>query len=141
MNCVFCRIAAGVHPAEIVYQDERVIAFLDINPLNPAHTLVIPKAHVERLSDLPAELTGPLLTAAARVAKAAQEALGAAGVNLVLNDGRAAGQAVPHLHLHVVPRFPGDGGRSLHSLLPVKSGLDLPEIAAKLRAKLSSPGA
>ena len=141
MNCVFCRIVAGVHPAEIVYQDERVIAFLDINPLNPGHTLVIPKAHVERLSDLPAELTGPLLAAAVRVAKAAQEALGAAGVNLIVNDGRAAGQAIPHLHLHVVPRFPRDGGRSLHSLLPVKSGLDLPEIAAKLRAKLSSPGA
>ncbi len=141
MSCVFCRIAAGVHPAEIVYQDERVIAFLDINPLNPGHTLVIPKAHVERLSDVPAELTGPLLAAAVRVAKAAQEALGAAGVNLIVNDGRAAGQAIPHLHLHVVPRFSGDGGGSLHSLLPVKSGLDLPEIAAKLRAKLSSPGA
>ncbi len=139
MSCVFCRIAAGVHPAEIVYQDERVIAFLDINPLNPGHTLVIPKDHVERLSDLPAELTGPLLAAAARVAKAAQEALGAAGVNLIVNDGRAAGQAIPHLHLHVVPRFPGDGGGSLHSLLPVRRGLDLPEIAKKLRVEIPQP--
>jgi len=139
MNCVFCRIAAGEHPAEIVYQDERVIAFLDINPLNPGHALVIPKAHVERLSALPAELTGPLLAAAVRVAKAAQEALGAAGVNLVLNDGRAAGQAVPHLHLHVVPRFPGDGGRSLHSLLPVRRGLNLPEIGKRLRDRISRP--
>ena len=139
MNCVFCRIAAGELPAEIVYQDERVIAFLDINPLNPGHTLVIPKAHVERLSDLPAELTGPLLAAAVRVAKAAQEALGAAGVNLVLNDGRAAGQAIPHLHLHVVPRFSGDGGRTLHSLLSVRRGLDLPEIAKKLRVEIPQP--
>ena len=139
MNCVFCRIAAGVHPAEIVYQDERVIAFLDIHPLNPGHTLVIPKVHVERLSDLPEELCGPLLAAASRVARAAVTALGAAGVNLVVNDGRAAGQAVLHLHLHVVPRFPGDGGGSLHSLLPVRRGLNLPEIAKRLRDRISRP--
>ena len=139
MSCVFCRIVTGEHPAEIVYQDERVIAFLDINPLNPGHTLVIPKSHVESLSELPEALSGSLLTAAARVAKAAREALGAAGVNLVLNDGRAAGQAVPHLHLHVVPRFPGDGGRSFHSLLPMRRGLDLPEIAKKLRDGISQP--
>jgi histidine triad (HIT) family protein len=137
MRCVFCRIAAREVPAEVVYEDDRVIAFLDINPLNPGHTLVVPKVHVERLSDLPAELCGPLLGAASRLARAAREALGAAGVNLVVNDGRAAGQAVPHLHLHLVPRFPGDGGRSLHSLLPVRHGLDLPEIARKLRDGIS----
>lgn len=112
----------------------RVIAFLDIHPLNPGHTLVIPKANLERLSKLPDELSGALLAAARKVAQAAVAALGATGVNLVLNDGRAAGQAIPHLHLHVVPRFPGDGGGSLHSLLPIKRGLDLPGIAGRLRA-------
>ncbi|HIP99397.1 TPA: HIT family protein, partial [Candidatus Bipolaricaulota bacterium] len=71
-----------------------------------------------------------------RVARAVGPALGAAGINLVVNDGRAAGQAVPHLHLHLVPRFPGDGGGFLHSILPVRRGLDLPEIARKLRDEI-----
>lgn len=137
MSCVFCRIAAGELPADVVYEDDRVIAFLDIHPLNPGHTLVIPKVHLERLSDLPDELSGALLSAARKVAQAALTALGAAGVNLVVNDGRAAGQAIPHLHLHVVPRFPGDGGGSLHSLLPGKRGLDLPGIAERLRIGIS----
>lgn len=136
MSCVFCRIVAGEVPAQVIYEDEWVLAFLDIRPLNAGHTLVIPKAHVERLSELPVELCGPLLAAASRVARAAVPALGAAGINLVVNDGRAAGQAVPHLHLHLVPRFPGDGGGSLHSILPVRRGLDLPEIARKLRNEI-----
>lgn len=136
MNCTFCRIVAGKLPAEIVYEDQQVMAFLDANPLNPGHTLVIPKAHVESLSELPEEACGPLLSTAVRVARAAREALGAAGVNLVVNDGRAAGQAIPHLHLHVIPRFPGDGGGSFHSLLAVKHHLDLSETARKLRETL-----
>jgi histidine triad (HIT) family protein len=136
MNCVFCRIVARELPAEIVYEDDEVLAFLDIHPMNPGHTLVIPKRHVERLSELPDATARALFSAARRVGLAAQAALGAAGLNLGLNDGRVAGQAIPHLHLHVVPRFPGDGGGSIHSILPVRRDLDLSEIAKKLRNEI-----
>jgi len=136
MSCPFCRIVAGELPAEVVYEDEHVLAFLDIYPMNPGHTLVVPKSHVERLSDLPDELCGPLFAAARKVAVAAISALGASGANVGLNDGRAAGQAIPHLHIHVVPRFPGDGGGSLHSILPAKRAGDLARVAEELRAAL-----
>jgi len=108
-ECVFCRIVHGEIPAVKVYESEHVVAFLDIYPINPGHTLVVPKRHVERLEELNDEEARELLGAAARLAPAIVRAVNAEGYNIIINIGRAAGQEIEHLHLHIVPRFSDDG--------------------------------
>ena len=108
-DCLFCAIANGDHPAEIVLADEVVVAFLDSRPVFKGHTLVIPRDHYETLPDLPAELVGPLFTRVQRVSAALPAALGAQGTFVALNN--VVSQSVPHLHVHVVPRTRGDGLR------------------------------
>jgi histidine triad (HIT) family protein len=108
-DCVFCDIAAGVVPAEIVLGDETAVAFLDRRPLFKGHVLVIPREHYETLADLPAALVGPLFTRVQRVSAALPTALGAQGSFVALNN--VVSQSVPHVHVHVVPRTRGDGLR------------------------------
>ena len=108
-DCVFCDIAAGEVPAEIVLVDETAVAFLDRRPLFKGHVLVIPREHYETLADLPAALVGPLFTRVQRVSAALPTALGAQGSFVALNN--VVSQSVPHLHVHVVPRTRGDGLR------------------------------
>jgi histidine triad (HIT) family protein len=109
-DCIFCRIVENVKYASIVYSDERVLAFMDIQPVNPGHVLVIPKHHASSLAELD-EVTGcELFSVAMRVVEGLKRSgLKCEGVNLHLADGEAAGQEVPHVHLHVIPRFRGDG--------------------------------
>jgi histidine triad (HIT) family protein len=109
MDCVFCRIVAGEMPAWIVDQDDHTVAFLDINPVNRGHLLVLPRRHCSSLADLPTALHAPLMAAVRRLAMAIGPALGAGGCNVFVNNGTVAGQVVDHLHFHVLPRFPGDG--------------------------------
>jgi histidine triad (HIT) family protein len=108
-DCVFCAIASGERPAEIVLANEAVVAFLDSRPLFKGHVLVIPREHYETLADLPADLVGPLFTQVQRVSAALPAALGAQGTFVALNN--VVSQSVPHLHVHVVPRTRGDGLR------------------------------
>jgi histidine triad (HIT) family protein len=108
-DCVFCDIAAGEVPAEIVLVDETAVAFLDRRPLFKGHVLVIPREHYETLADLPAALVGPLFTRVQRVSTALPIALGAQGSFVALNN--VVSQSVPHVHVHVVPRTRGDGLR------------------------------
>ena len=109
MDCVFCRIRDGQIPSTRVYEDERTIAFMDINPLNEGHTLVIPRAHAATLFEVEeADLRAAIATAR-RVAVAIRTALRPDGLNLLQANGAAAFQSVPHLHFHLVPRFTGDG--------------------------------
>ncbi len=109
-DCPFCAIVAGELPASIVHRDEVCTAFLDIRPVNPGHTLVIPNAHAAHLADVPPEAGGPIFRTAQRVAAALRTSgVRCEGVNFWLADGEAAGQEVMHVHLHVVPRFRGDG--------------------------------
>ncbi|HEX8476655.1 MAG TPA: histidine triad nucleotide-binding protein [Pyrinomonadaceae bacterium] len=108
MNCIFCKIVAGEIPADIVYRDERALAFRDINAQAPVHVLVIPHEHIESLDDAAQSdeaLLGHLLRVAARVANA--EGLSESGYRTVINTGAGAGQSVFHLHIHVI------GGRAL----------------------------
>jgi histidine triad (HIT) family protein len=108
-DCLFCKIAAGDIPATKVHEDERVVAFMDINPVVRGHLLVVPRAHSRDLLDIePDDLTATLTVAQTLAAKA-MRALDAEGVNVVNNCGQAAGQTVFHFHVHVVPRRPGDG--------------------------------
>ncbi len=109
-ECVFCQIVAGAAPASVVYSDEKVFAFLDVQPVNPGHVLVIPKVHAARLSELEEETGAQIFRVAMRMSKAlARSSVWCEGVTLLLADGEAAFQEVPHVHLHVVPRFKGDG--------------------------------
>jgi diadenosine tetraphosphate (Ap4A) HIT family hydrolase len=108
--CVFCRIVAGTERASFVHRDDLVSAFLDIRPINPGHLLVIPNDHIERTRDLPDPLADRLFGLARALARAlVASGLRADGTNLLVADGEPAGQEVFHAHLHVVPRFVGDG--------------------------------
>jgi len=108
-DCIFCRMVAGQIPVTKVYEDEIVLAFLDIGPISDGHTLVIPKQHFERLHDCPPDLLGEVASRLGRIAGAVVAAMNADGYNLLCNNGRAAGQLIEHLHFHIVPRNVGDG--------------------------------
>ena len=109
-DCIFCRILAGDVAGSFVFRDDRVAAFMDIQPVNPGHVLVIPIQHAAYLADLDAEAAAYLMRVAQRVAAAIRESgVRCEGVNLFLADGEAAMQEVFHVHLHVFPRFAGDG--------------------------------
>lgn len=109
MNCIFCRIVAGDLPATKLYEDDLVLAFLDLAPINPGHLLVIPKEHHVSMASVPELIAGRMLRVAARLGTAQRRALDADGFNLHLADGTCAGQVVMHAHLHVIPRHPEDG--------------------------------
>lgn len=108
-DCVFCRIVAGALPCTRVAESAQVLAFLDISPIIKGHTLVIPKAHLDPLTAVPAELLTAVMIVVQRIGQAQLEGLGAAGFNVLQSNGACAGQEVPHVHFHVVPRFTTDG--------------------------------
>jgi len=109
-RCVFCRIIRGEAPAHVVYEDDRVLALLDIHPSAPGHTLIIPKAHVARVEDLPEEDAAALFRALHRLVGRIQAAVDAPASTVGVNNGPESGQEVPHVHIHVIPRFRGDRG-------------------------------
>jgi diadenosine tetraphosphate (Ap4A) HIT family hydrolase len=135
-RCLFCRIARREEEGSIVYEDEFVVAFLDILPINPGHTLIVPRRHATYLADLDADDGARLFLTGQRIAAAVRaSALRCDGVNLLLNDGAEAGQRVFHAHLHVIPRIVGDSlRRNLDGPIPLREELD--EVAAKIRAHI-----
>lgn len=104
-DCLFCKIVAGEIPSSKVYEDDQVLAFLDITQVTKGHTLVIPKAHFRNILDLTDEAAVELFARVPKIARHLQEKLGANGVNLINNNEPAAGQTVFHTHLHLLPRF------------------------------------
>lgn len=108
-DCIFCGIVARELPSSIVYEDDTVLAFMDINPINPGHVLVIPRRHATYLADMDEETGAHLFQVTMRVAQSIRASgLRCEGVNLFLADGEAAGQEVFHTHMHVFPRYRGD---------------------------------
>ena len=107
-NCIFCRICSGDIPSTKVYEDERHLAFLDINPNSKGHTLIVPRKHSENLIDLGDDEARMLISTAKKVAGAIIKATGASGFNLIMNNGKDAGQEVPHVHIHIIPRHKDD---------------------------------
>lgn len=136
-GCLFCQIAQGERPAQKVFEGEGAVAFLDIFPCTPGHTLVIPRRHYPTLSEMPAEDIGTLFQTAAVVAPKVQAAMDAAGFNLGINNGKAAGQEVFHAHIHIIPRYQGDGGGSMKSVARMGSDKSLDAIATKIRRAFS----
>jgi histidine triad (HIT) family protein len=139
-DCVFCRILAGREPVSMVYQDDFCSAFMDIQPVNPGHLLVIPNMHAPYLAQLDEETGARMFRIAHRLAQAVRESgVRCEGVNLFLADGEAASQEVFHVHLHVIPRYESDGfalrfGPDYY-VLPERSELD--KAAASIRQALS----
>jgi histidine triad (HIT) family protein len=130
-DCIFCAIAGGTMPAERVYEDEHTVAFLDIAPACDGHILVIPRAHSDDIHTAdPANLAAVAATVQ-KMAARVSGALAAEGVSVVQSNGRAAGQTVFHYHVHVLPRFPGDG-----VLMPWKMARASPEELARIGALL-----
>ena len=107
-NCIFCKIGAGEIPCHKLYEDDRVLAFLDIGPLSAGHALVIPKGHYETIDEVPAEDAAAMFRIVPALSKAIMQATRAKSWNLLQNNGSAAGQAVGHVHLHIIPRPAGD---------------------------------
>lgn len=107
--CIFCRIVRGEIPCTRLYEDDEVLAFMDIGPIVKGHALVIPKQHVDPLTAAPPALLGKVIAVVQKIAQAQVDGLQADGVNVHQANGAAAGQVVPHVHFHVIPRFTGDG--------------------------------
>jgi histidine triad (HIT) family protein len=108
-DCIFCKIVAGTISCTKVYEDANVLAFMDIGPISPGHTLVIPKKHYESVMEMPPGEVAAMFEPVGILAGAVKAALQAHGVNVLQNNGATAGQVVPHLHIHVIPRWPDDG--------------------------------
>ncbi len=108
-NCIFCKIVAGEIPAEKVYEDDQYLAFLDIHPVNPGHTLVIPKEHYADFSQTPEALACGTFAVVKKIAPVVLQAVGATDFNLGVNNGRSAGQVIFHTHIHLIPRLAHDG--------------------------------
>ena len=136
---IFERIVDGDVPGHVVHETGTVAAFLDANPLTPGHTLVVPKEPYTRLRDVPPDVSADVFEAVRTLSPAIEDAVDADATTVGINDGTAAGQEVPHLHVHVVPRFDGDGGGTIHAAVGSFADLDDDEIAgvaADIEARL-----
>ncbi|MHC4755155.1 MAG: HIT family protein [Planctomycetota bacterium] len=108
-DCIFCKMVAGQIPVTKIYEDEAVLAFLDIGPVSDGHTLVIPKQHFEKLDECSADVLAGICSRLGKIAKAVSDGMACEGYNVLCNNGRAAGQLVEHLHFHIIPRNSNDG--------------------------------
>jgi histidine triad (HIT) family protein len=139
VDCVFCKIVAAELPSAKVYEDGEVLAFMDINPLNDGHLLVVPKRHAETLWDLQVDEASAVARAAKRIADAIRDALHPDGLTLNQANGRAAHQVVPHFHLHLIPRWTGDGKGFDWKLVP-GDGQRIRQVGEKIRAAIAGSG-
>jgi len=140
-SCIFCQIVDGKAEASRVYEDDICLAFMDIQPVNPGHVLIVPKTHFQDLSDLPAHMGGHLVQVAQRIAVSLSKTnVKNEGIDLFLAHGEAAGQEIFHVHLHVIPRYENDGfgfrfGPN-YSNLPERSELDI--VANQIKQQLEN---
>ncbi len=135
-QCVFCEIVRGEAPASLAYQDDTVIAFMDVQPITQGHMLVLPREHAVLMTDVNETAAMRTFRVARKLAAVARQTLGASGVNLIVMDGEAAFQDVPHFHVHVIPRYPQDGfGLTFpHTYEHPPARAQLDAIAAAIRA-------
>ncbi len=108
-DCIFCKVANKEIPSEVLYEDADTLAFLDIHPNNPGHTLVVPKVHAANLYEVNDESLSSFMKTVRRMAIAVKKAMSADGINVIMNNDTAAGQIIFHAHMHVIPRFSNDG--------------------------------
>jgi histidine triad (HIT) family protein len=137
MSCIFCKIVAGEIPAEVVAREPEVTAFLDVEPLADGHVLVVPRAHAACVEDLTPAAAAALFRTVVRLAGPVREALGAAGTTIGVNNGEATGQTIPHVHVHIVPRWPDDGATNVHAIFPRRTSRPLADVGAAIRRVLT----
>ena len=139
-DCIFCKILADEIPSAVVYEDERFRAILDVNPAARRHVIILPKKHAANVFELPDEEASQILIVAKRIAAAMMETYHCDGINILQNNGEAAGQTVFHLHVHVIPRFEGDTDHINIGWRPGETPDDLQAIADEIKANLSCGG-
>ena len=132
-SCIFCKIIKGKIPCTKIYEDKNVLAFLDISPVNKGHALVMPKKHFDTLMDVPDDLLCEAMKIVKKLSKAVMKAVKADGINISINNYKAAGQLVPHLHVHIIPRFKDD---SLKLDWPTKKDSEMEKTAEQIRKAL-----
>lgn len=135
-ECLFCKIIAGEVPSQRIYEDEKTFAFLDIHPVNPGHTLIVPKKHSENLLDTDEQIVAAVMSTTQKVAQAVTTALRYKAFNIGINNGSDAGQVVFHLHVHMMPRHSKDG-YTMWAGRKYPEEDDLKQIAEKIRQSMS----
>ncbi len=132
-NCIFCKIAKDEVESEKIYETNKVTAFLDVNPRAIGHSLVIPKKHVKTLHELEDEIISEIFQTTKKVEKSLKASLNPDAFTIGINDGKASGQEIPHLHVNIIPRFKGDGGDPIHAVVDNPPKEDIAETAEKIR--------
>lgn len=139
ISCVFCRIFSGKLPAKIVAQTDNAIAVLDAFPLAAGHTLIISKSHSAKIQQLDQEEVRSVFELVRRVAEGVEKATKVPATTIAIHNGREAGQEIPHLHVHIIPRTQGDGAGPVHSMFrnrPDSSGLDMDSICSEIASHI-----
>ena len=132
-KCIFCKIIRREINSEIIYEDEKTVAVLDVNPRSLGHSMVLPKIHAENILDLPDKEIEGVFKVVKKVAGILKKTFKPDGFTIGINHGKASGQVVDHLHIHIIPRWHGDGGGSMHSVINNPTEESLEEIARKIR--------
>ncbi|MEK7568345.1 MAG: HIT family protein [Patescibacteria group bacterium] len=132
MDCLFCKIINKEISADVIYEDGDAVAVLDVQPRAPGHAIVLPKIHVENILELPEENIQGVFAAVKKVVGLLEKSLKSDGFTIGINHGRVSGQTIDHLHIHVIPRWQGDGGGSIHSVVDNPSKEDIEMIKNKI---------
>lgn len=132
MDCIFCKITQKEIKAYIILEKDHFLSVLDIHPHAPGHTLVLPKNHIENFQDLPENLLSDFMQITKETTLLLEKALATSDFTIGINEGPLAGRAIPHLHLHLIPRFPNDGGGSIHTVVKNPPKESLEEIYQKI---------
>ena len=132
-DCIFCKIGKGEIPSYKVYEDDAVLAFLDIHPCADGHTVVVPKKHFSEVKEMSDTEFSVLMLGVKKVTEQIDEILKPAGMNIGVNNRKGAGQAVPHIHWHIIPRYDGDGGGSMHSIIRNRQIFSVEETAKRFQ--------
>ncbi|MEK9150797.1 MAG: HIT family protein [Patescibacteria group bacterium] len=132
MDCLFCKIINKEISADVIYEDGDVVVVLDVQPRAPGHAIVLPKIHVENILELPEENIQGVFAAVKKVVGLLEKSLKSDGFTIGINHGRVSGQTIDHLHIHVIPRWQGDGGGSIHSVVDNPPKEDIETIKNKI---------
>ena len=135
-NCIFCKISKGEIPCHKVYEDDKILAFLDISQTTKGHTLVITKEHFDNFLFVPKDLLSQAISVAQKIAQASVASLSAKGVNILINTNEAAGQTVMHFHIHVIPRYDNSDHISIEFSPNAIEKLNLPAVASEIKTKI-----
>ncbi|HEU5120444.1 MAG TPA: HIT family protein [Candidatus Nitrosocosmicus sp.] len=137
-NCIFCRIIQKDVPNAIIYENEKFLAFMDKYPINLGHTLIVPKQHYNNLLEMPTEIVGEMYSLVPTLAKAITSVINSDGFNINQNNGKSANQIVPHVHVHIVPRYSAEKIKGQWPTRKIAKMQDLQGLAKKITEKISS---